>query len=405
VRASPAASISGRGKIMKAASDRNESPKPLLETRNISFADFIVGKWVAISAACEMDGRQPMVMNALDSVLRPWGQRVIGARPCYPSYVSADGFPAELSVSWRGGVPEVRVLFEPLGKLLTPFGVQESGREMVRSLAELPGVSIDPYLCLEDLFTTEAPHPSRPGVWLSLAWRPGGVPTYKVYLNPQARGTNRTWDVVAEAMDRVGLARAWRTVTAVRNRLTAAGHELEFFALDLTDGPTTRVKVYFRHHQCSVADLNRLASLARWHDPERTAWVCAEIYGSAEGRLTNEPMTCLAFRGTEEPEEANIYLRLSGNVDSDEEARRRISRIMRSERAHADQYLRIIDHMASMAPAGMSGSQELFSYRTVPGRNADIGVYFRFPAYSVLPGISAPLPRTVQGDSGRGERS
>jgi DMATS type aromatic prenyltransferase len=390
---------------MKTALDRGKNPNPPSQIKNISFADFIVGKWLAISAACAMDGRQPMVMNALDSVLRPWGHRVIGSKPCYPSYVSADGFPAELSVSWRGRVPEARVLFEPLGRRLTPFGVQESGREMVRSLAALPGVSIERYLCLEDLFTVGRPRSSRPGVWLSLAWRPGSVPMYKVYLNPQARGASRTWDVVTAAMDRVGLARACRSVTAVKNPLTAAGHELEFFALDLTDGPGTRVKVYFRHHRCSVADMNHLASLARWHDPERAADVCAQIYGSAGGRLTNEPMTCLAFRGAEEPDEANIYLRLSGNLDSDEEARRRITRIMRTERAHADQYLRVIDHMASTAPAGMSGSQEFLSYRTTADGNADIGVYFRFPIYSVLSGISVTPSAGVHGDSANRERS
>ena len=79
-------------------------------------------------------------------------------------------------------------------------------------------------------------------------------------------------------MGRMGLAKAWRSVAAMRNHLTAVGHELEFFALDLTDGPTTRVKVYFRHHQCSVADLNRLASLARWHRSRANrACLCSDL--------------------------------------------------------------------------------------------------------------------------------
>ena len=86
-------------------------------------------------------------------------------------------------------------MFEPLGKCLTPFGVQESGRGLVRSLAALPGVSIERYLSLEDLFTVASPRLSRPGVWLSLAWQLGGAPMYKVYLNPQARGESRAWDV------------------------------------------------------------------------------------------------------------------------------------------------------------------------------------------------------------------
>ena len=62
----PAVSISGDGRIMKTALHRDASPEPLSEIQNISFADFIVGKWLAISTACAMDGRHPMVMNALE---------------------------------------------------------------------------------------------------------------------------------------------------------------------------------------------------------------------------------------------------------------------------------------------------------------------------------------------------
>src|ERR1700722_4015873 len=110
------------------------------EIRHLSFSEFLTGKWRALSTACAIDTVEPGVMNALKSVLAPWGHKPIGSEPCYPSYVSADGFPAELSVMWRGGTPEIRVLFEPLGELLTPYAVQESGRAMVRSLAGLPRV-------------------------------------------------------------------------------------------------------------------------------------------------------------------------------------------------------------------------------------------------------------------------
>jgi hypothetical protein len=172
------------------------------EIQHLSFSDFLIGKWKALSAACAIDTTEPGVMNALESVLAPWGHKPIGSEPRYPSYVSADGFPAELSVSWRGGTPEIRVLFEPLGERLTPYAVQESGRAMVRSLAGLPGVRIDRYLALEDLFTVARPVPGRPGIWLSLAWRPGSAPAYKVYLNPQASGKEQAWETVAEAMGR-----------------------------------------------------------------------------------------------------------------------------------------------------------------------------------------------------------
>jgi tryptophan dimethylallyltransferase len=374
--------------------------------QHLSFSDFLTGKWQALSAACAIDTIEPGVMNALESVLRPWGHKSIGSAPCYPSYVSADGFPAELSVSWRGGTPEIRVLFEPLGERLTPFGVQESGRAMVRSLAGLPGVRIDRYLALEDLFTVARPVPGRPGIWLSLAWRPGSAPAYKVYLNPQASGKEQAWETVAEAMGRAGMGQAWRPVAAARSELTGAGHELEFFALDLTAAAATRVKVYFRHHDCSVAELNRVASFATWHDPERIAWASAQLYGPATTLVPNEPMTCLAFRGTSGPEEANVYLRLSGTGHGTRHIRHAVARIMRAERAPADQYLRAIGGVASGALSpDMRGAQELLTFRTVRDGTADIGIYFRFPVYSARPGILAMPPVLAADGRANGEAS
>jgi hypothetical protein len=373
---------------VKTALDRILPFEAQSDVRTISYSDFLLDKWQVLSAACLMDTTEAGTMNALQSALWPWGKRSIGSEPCYQSYVSADGFPAELSVSWRAGRPEVRVLFEPLGERLTPFGVQESGRAMVRSLAGLPGVSIDRYLALEDLFTVARPLPGRPGIWLSLARRPGSAPTYKVYLNPQARGTEGAWETATEAMGRAGLAEAWRPVAAAASELTGAGHELEFFALDLTDVPATRVKAYFRHHNCSVAELNRVASFATWHDPERIAWACAQLYGPAQALVADEPMTCLAFRGTSGPDEANVYLRLGGNAHGAEQTHTAVARIMRAERAPVDQYLRIVGGLAATAlPPEMRGAQELLSFRTVPDGTADIGVYFRFPVYSARPGI------------------
>jgi hypothetical protein len=358
--------------------------------QQVSFSDFLLDKWQVLSAACSMGTMEAGITNALESALRPWGNRPIGSEPCYQSYVSADGFPAELSVSWRGGTPEVRVLFEPLGERLTPFDVQESGRAMVRSLAGLPGVCIDRYLALEDLFTAAHPLPGRPGIWLSLARRPGSAPAYKVYLNPQASGKESAWETVTEAMGRLGMAESWRPVTAASGEFTGAGRELEFFALDLTDAPATRVKVYFRHRDCSVAELNRVASFATWHDPGRIAWACAQLYGPGQALVANEPMTCLAFRGTSRPEEANVYLRLSGTAQGAGQMQSAIARIMRAERAPVDQYLRVTGGLASKAlPPEMRGVQELLSLRTVRDGSADIGIYFRFPVYSVRPRIPA----------------
>ena len=74
------------------------------------------------------------------------------------------------------------------------------------------------------------------------------------------------------------------------------------------------------------------------------------------------------------------------------------ARIMRTERAPVDQYLRAMGGLASRALVPeMRGAQELLTFRTVRDGNADIGIYFRFPVYSVRPGIPA-MPSVFAAD-------
>ncbi|WP_433272915.1 tryptophan dimethylallyltransferase family protein [Actinosynnema sp. CS-041913] len=311
-------------------------------------------------------------------MLGDWADRRIGEIRRYPSFVSRDGFPMEFSVSWRGGVPEVRVLFESLGATPTARAAQEAGRALTRSLAGRPGVSLARYHVIEDLFVVDEPRPFRPTVWHSLAHRPGEPARYKVYLNPQAHGLAAVPEVMCTAMTRLGLGPAWLRVASAYQELASEGHQLEFVALDLADTPDARVKVYFRH--TGRVDLDRVASLARTHDPALAGPAYRDVYGSP-ALPDNEPMTCLAFRsGASGPEEANIYLRLPSEVDSDADAASRIASVMRRFGVDHRQYLAVAHALAPLPLESMTGMNELLSFRTAD-RRPDLGVYFRFAVY------------------------
>lgn len=143
-----------------------------------TFGQFLEDKWSAVCGGLGTDlWETESVLQDLREALHPWGERPMGTRCDPPSFVSADGFPAELSVSWKAGRPEVRILFESLGSDGTPLGCQEAGRELTRRLAGRPGTDIARYLDVEDLFLTSAPDRYRATIWHSLAWRPGSGPT------------------------------------------------------------------------------------------------------------------------------------------------------------------------------------------------------------------------------------
>jgi len=355
----------------------------LFTVSTISYTRFVVDTWMAL---CSGLGYPPEIaaepLGELEFITAGWGANLIGPQRRYPSYVSRDGFPVEFSVSWRDGVPEVRVLFESLGPELSPASCQAAGQELTRSLAGKPGVSVDGYARIEDLFVVEAPELYRPTVWNSLAWRQGAAPRYKVYLNPQAQGVERSAEVVSEAMARLGRARAWEPVAQHCRALAADGHELEFFALDLTDDGEARAKVYFRHPPMDLTELNRVASLAAAHDQDRALRAFHAVYGQDATRVENSPMTCLSFRADGDgAAEANVYLRLPRNAPSDADAGRRIAEVMSGEDLDPAPYLAMLDRVAPRSLDGSAGLQELLAYRTGGGSRADIGVYLRCSVY------------------------
>ncbi|MFE5029832.1 tryptophan dimethylallyltransferase family protein [Streptomyces sp. NPDC056656] len=353
-----------------------------------TFGQFLEEKWTAVCRGLGTDRRETEnVLRELRDVLHPWGSRPVGTRCDPPSYISVDGFPAELSVSWKAGRPEVRILFESLGSDPTPEGSQEAGRALTRRLAGRPGTDVTRYLALEDLFTAPVVDRFRPNLWHSLAWQPGHRPHYKVYLNPQAHGADHTHAVVAEAMRRVGLEQAWEPVGRRVEELADRGHVLEFFALDLAESRSARVKVYFRHCPMPVRELDAVAALALRHDPRRAARARAVVYGRDRGIVSNDPLTCLAFReGAAGPDEANLYLRLPGNTTDDTQSAARIARLMRMEGVDPLPHAEVLRHLTADLPGDTTQLQELCSYRTTSANGpADIGLYLRFSTYTALP--------------------
>ena len=325
-----------------------------------TFACFLSRKWVELCRSVHFPESE--ILNSEQELLRlirPWGDAAIGTSCRYRSYISADGFPAEFSLSWRARVPEVRVLFESLGSDLTPRGAQDAGRRLTRNLVGKEDVDIDRYLAIEDLFVTGDPTPGGPTIWHSMAQRAGEPLRYKVYLNPRAHGRDRVAEVVSEAFERIGMKRAWLPIVRLQAELAEQGHEIEFFALDLDHPDVARVKVYFRHGPVTIDQLDKVASLAGHHDSARAAQAYHAVYGHRR-LISNEPMTCLAFHpGAEGPTHANIYLRLGTDP---------VETVLQTE---------------CFGPTiGGLGRRELLSFRTVGANQpAEIGLYLRFPQY------------------------
>jgi hypothetical protein len=102
-----------------------------------SAADFVVSKWMELVRAVRLPSRDVRASRAdLLRLLGPVAE-----------------LSAECSIGWTRHGPEVR--------LTVSIDGPDGGRELTRSLAGEPGVEIDRYLAVEDLFSSIRPAMAR----------------------------------------------------------------------------------------------------------------------------------------------------------------------------------------------------------------------------------------------------
>src|SRR5688500_8430498 len=131
----------------------------------------------------------------LHVLLAPWGDAPIAA-PSFPSDLSDDHFPVELSLALDGDVAEVRVLLEappPGASPTAPIGAVaraqwEAGVALGRRIEDAHrGVALGRFNDVAPLFVPTDDE-ARWGVWHAVCLRSGRAPRFKLYVNPQAQG-------------------------------------------------------------------------------------------------------------------------------------------------------------------------------------------------------------------------
>ena len=374
-----------------------------------SIGEFLRERWTEMCDGLGLpQAMSGPVTDQVHDLLRPWADMPVGKACPFPSYVAGDGFPAEMSVKWSQGRPELRILFEALGanRPITAASNRTAATALTDRLAGEPLVGLDRYGKVADVFAPGASPGTVPvPVWHSLAWQPGHPPAFKIYFGLYAVSLQERYALVSEATERLAMGAAWADTCAGVARGTQADgaeREVEFFALDLDTSARARAKVYYRNHTSSVAVLEQMASLARAHEPDRARSAFRTLLGPGPEAAGKAPLTCLAFRPDATcADESTTYFRVSSFTASDEEAAARIGALMVHEGLDSQRHHALL-HAVAPRPLNQSrGLQELVSYRSL-GHDGDVSVYFRFPLYplqAAQPGPpSPPSHSTLQED-------
>lgn len=258
----------------------------------------------------------------------PWSEEPIGDRPRWPSDITDDGTPYEFSLAIERHRPELRMLVEAQASEPTVFAQWDAGRALSEHLQRKLGAHLGRLAQIEDLFAIED-RSARFGSWHAINLRAGSKPDFKIYLNPQAKGKANAFEVVAEALSRLGFREAARALP-----LRADLHdEIKYFSLDLSDAAEARVKVYLAHHRATCADMESALSTAANYIAGEATEFCRTMSGSEGPYLNMALQSCYSFttRGGDRPTAATLYFPVRAYADSDDVAKNRIMNYMIAE--------------------------------------------------------------------------
>lgn len=289
-----------------------------------------------------------------------WGDTDVPAKPRYLSAIGDDHSPFEYSIALGPDTSELRLLFEAQGREPSLNANRSAALSFNERLAPY-GASLSRFDRIRDLFLPESPDGPFT-LWHAVTFG-SGQPDFKIYLNPFARGPAHAWGIVTEALTRLGMGNAVKTLKAAANR-GGVLDQPNYFSLDLSRAANARVKVYLRHPDATAAELETTFSHAPRHRPGDVSEFCRSMIGNV-GPFTSKPATsCFSFvEGSDQPLAATLHLPVAHYLDNDASIRRRVMAYLEAHRLPAEAYDRAIQAMASRPLDETRGVQSYASYR------------------------------------------
>ncbi|HEU4732295.1 MAG TPA: tryptophan dimethylallyltransferase family protein, partial [Kofleriaceae bacterium] len=335
----------------------------------------------------------PKIVGVFGDLLGASAARRVHDAPAYASDVVDDHTPFELSLAVGGAAPELRVLVETVHQDSSLAARWQAARALGERLRDRHGADLRCLDRIADLFEPRQEH-GLLAMWYAASFRADQAPAWKAYLDLRAQGSERARAVLEEALDRLGLAAAYPRLmreAGARDQLD----ELVYFSLDLADHERARVKVYFRHHQASIGDLERVVGGAGGEAGEVGAF-CATVLGHTGPYRPRPVVSCWAFTGGSEPSGATLYAPIAYYVRDDAEARNRIRRWMDRAEIERDGYERALAAFARRPLESGVGMHSYVSFKRDRGLPR-LTVYLAPEAYRTFSPASlarrgAPVP-------------
>jgi len=366
-----------RGELPRAA--RSRSPVPPAQR---TFFDFGCEKLASLCRELCPNADPRPLLDLFGEMVRPWGEQKIGTSPRRPSDVADDEAPFEFCMAFSSGRPEIQVYLEPQGEPPTARSNRLAARALLDRLADSHGAALDDFRRLEDLLLGREPGPPF-SLWIGLSWSPGRPPLFKAYLNLHARGRDLAEALTASALDRLGHGRAWSSVQPLLSSSEGRA-EPAILCLDLSRGDERRAKVYVRHRNATLPDIEAFAALTGELSPHDIRQFYLALAGSTGPFLRKPPITEVSFVKSrpERPLATTLEFPVAHYTDDDEVARRRIERCFAAFGLSCEAYGRAIEAFAARHLASRAGLHAHVTLRRVAD-GPRIALYLASEAYRV----------------------
>jgi hypothetical protein len=286
----------------------------------------------------------------------------------------------------------VRALFEPEGEAPTIAAYRAAGLEFNAHLERAFGADLTRFRDVQDLFLPE--EMAGPfAVWSSVVFRRGAPPAFKAYFNPNAQGADKASVLVHEALNRLGLGRAWPSLA---QHILARGSkldELKYFALDLSSDTQARVKVYVRHHAASPEELEFASVPAHSHVPGETLDFVRAMRGGHSRLNARAAFTCSSFNGDadDRPVATTVYVPVCAYARDDARVRQRVREYLIEQRGDPTLYDSVLASYANRPLDAGVGMQSWIAMRR-QDEQVRLTVYLATEANRVFEPGEIPAP-------------
>jgi DMATS type aromatic prenyltransferase len=322
----------------------------------------------------------PSALRVADLLAQGWASASLARGPAWPSDITDDHSPFELSLAFSARGETARILTEPQDwQQPTATASWALAERIHERLAGEWGASLDSFRRVADLFEPRSGAPARFAVWHSAVLGEPEHPDFKVYLNPAVHGAAESSRLSSTALERLGLLSAWHQLSARALRRGGADTPL-YLSLDLSSSSSARVKIYVAHHHATAREVAEVLSTCPGYPQERLAsWITHLMAGPGPYR-ERPPLTCFAFcNGVLEPYSATLHLPVRGYGNDDFEiAGRAVALLTFPQRVR---YLRVLTHLSDRPLDVGRGLQTYISLRNSPGKQA-VTVYLAPEAYA-----------------------